>query len=163
MFGKSCECDQESITKKCVVTYWEFLSFSLKDCIQYRKRIGVPFHENEVWHIIKACVFAYGSFERANVYFDFQENLLLMNHQGRIRVSWQHILSKNEHIKYYKIEKQLRRLIDQQRSQSQQSSQTRVTSITNEKNSSYLNIIWLKIINQQHYYSPEELHSIANF
>ncbi len=46
IFGKSCECDQENIMKKCVVTYWEFLSFSLKDCISYRKRIGVPFHEN---------------------------------------------------------------------------------------------------------------------
>jgi hypothetical protein len=85
------------------LTYWEFLSFTLRDCIEYRRKIAVPFHESEVWHIIKAAIFGYNSFERVNVYYEFQEDHLLINHEGRVRLSWQHVLGKNEHLKYYKM------------------------------------------------------------
>lgn len=102
--------------------------------------------------MVKAAIFGYNSFERTNVYYDFQEDLLLINHEGRIRLSWQHILGKNEHIKYYKIEKEFRRLLEQQKSL--ESTETRGTNSPHDKSNNFRNYLWLKIINQSLYFSP---------
>jgi hypothetical protein len=66
------------------------------------------FHEHEVWHIIKACVNGYLAFERLNVYYEFIEDYILMNQEGRVRLSWSHVEPKNQHLRYHKLEREFR-------------------------------------------------------
>ena len=87
-----------------------------------------------------------------NVYFEFQEEYLLINHEGRVRLSWQHVQGRNEHLKYYKMEKEWRRLLESERGES--SGETKASRNTPNDGNNYRNLLWGKIKNQQLYYSP---------
>lgn len=77
--GKNCHCKIENIISNSVISYWEYLSYSLRDVIEYRKRIGVRFHEIEIWHIIKACIYGYQTFQKLYISYDFMPSKLMVN------------------------------------------------------------------------------------
>lgn len=66
------------------VLYWEFLSYSLREEIGFRGRIGARgggrgFREDELWHVVKACAIGYGAFLAVGVCYDFAPSRLMIN------------------------------------------------------------------------------------
>lgn len=100
--GKECNCNYTDPLTQSVVSFWEYMSFSLRDIISQRKKLGVRFQESELWHILKACSFGYVALQRNNVAYDFKPSKMMINRDGRIRLNWMHLEMKNTHTNFYK-------------------------------------------------------------
>jgi hypothetical protein len=69
--------------------------------IENRKKTNAKFHEIEIWHIIKACIHGYQAFQKLHTSYDFMPSKLMVNQEGRIRLSWMHVQEKNEHAHFF--------------------------------------------------------------
>ena len=100
-FGKNCNCDKNNTITTSATSFWEYLTISLLDVIKRHSYHKNPFHESEIWYILKACVQGYKAFEKLHVAFDFQPSKMMINQDGRIRLNWMHIKEKNVHTCFY--------------------------------------------------------------
>jgi hypothetical protein len=69
----------QNIVTETVISFWEYLSHSLRDVIEHRKKIGLKFREIEIWHIIKACSHGYQAFQKMHTCYDFMPSKLMVN------------------------------------------------------------------------------------
>lgn len=52
--------------------------------------------------MIKACTQGYTALVRNNIFYDYMPSKMMINHEGRVRLSWFHIRQKNTHLNYFK-------------------------------------------------------------
>lgn len=88
--GKNCNCNYNQPFQETVVSFWEYLSITLRQIITQRLNLGVRFQESEIWHILKASICGYEALLRNSVAFDFKPSKMMVNRDGRIRLNWMH-------------------------------------------------------------------------